>query len=192
MSPVVEATGQEARLAIEAWFEQFVIGLNLCPFARPLRAGKALRVAVCEGAEPALWRRAFLAELDLLQGSSEDSIATTLLVFSRGLADFETYLDLLADASDLVQAAGLEGEVQLASFHPRYRFQGEPANSVSHFTNRAPYPVIHLLRESMVTRALAVYPHPDQIPENNIRTLAALGRAEVLRRWQALLPGGPR
>ena len=102
------------------------------------------------------------------------------------LPAFEEYLDFLADAQDLLVCAGLDGQVQLASFHPQYLFAGEDPEAASHYSNRAPYPVIHLLRENMLTRVLAEYPNPDRIPENNIRTLAEIGSEELTRRWQRL------
>ena len=99
-------------------------------------------------------RSAFLQELDLLQRSTEQDIATTLLAFPHALHDFADYLWFLDDAQELLQEAGLEGVVQLASFHPQYRFAGEAPDAASHYSNRAPYPLIHLLREDMLSRVL--------------------------------------
>lgn len=130
-----------------------------------------------------------LAELDLLQRSSAEEVATTLLAFSGGLARFDDYLDFLDHANTLLQAAGLEGVIQLASFHPDYQFAREPPDAASHYSNRAPLPVIHLLREDMLERALANWPEPEKIPETNIARLNAMGREELaarLARLQAL------
>jgi hypothetical protein len=177
---------QAVKASILAWCEDFVLDLQLCPFARaPLESG-GVRIEVCSASDMSSLRRAFLRELDLLQSSPESRIATTLLVFSAGLEDFDVYLQFLARAEELVGAAGLEGLIQLASFHPLYRFQGEPAGAPGHFSNRAPYPVIHLLRESMVTRLVATYPQPEKIPLANIHTLECLGSDELERRWQRL------
>ena len=104
-----------------------------------------------------------------------------MLVLPEGLEDFDDYLGLLDDAQMLLEEMGLDGEIQLASFHPDYRFEGEPIDAVSHFTNRAPYPLIHLLRENMVTTALETYPNPERIPERNIQTLERLGLAGIKR-----------
>jgi hypothetical protein len=179
-------TPATAEAHIRRWLASFVVGLNLCPFARPLLGAGGLRIAVCNETSPPALRQAFLRELDLLQRSSEETIATTLLAFPAALGDFDDYLDFLDEAQALLTAAGLEGVVQLASFHPHYLFAGEAEGAASHYSNRSPYPLIHLLRESMLTRALQEYPQPEKIPANNIRTLEQLGVAELEQRWQAL------
>lgn len=171
---------------IRRWLDEFVVGLNLCPFARPLLGAPNLRIAVCDDTDTAALHRAFLRELDLLQQSTEQEIATTLLVFPCALADFDDYLWLLEDAQELLHRAGLEGQVQLASFHPEYRFAGEPPDAASHYSNRAPYPIIHLLREDMLTRVLDDAADPARIPDRNIETLTAIGVAELQRRWRVL------
>jgi hypothetical protein len=168
---------------IRAWLKEFVVGLNLCPFARPLLGADNLRIAVCEETAPDLLLRAYLVELDLLQNSSEQEIATTLLAFPHALADFQDYLQFLDLAQDLLTESGLEGLVQLASFHPQYLFEGEQESAASHYSNRAPYPLIHLLREDMLSRVLDDYTDPDQIPDRNIETLDGIGAEELERRW---------
>ena len=173
-------------LHIRRWLREFVVGLNLCPFARPLLGAPNLRIAVCEETDSAALLRAFLGELDLLQRSTEQDIATTLLAFPNALHDFEDYLCLLEDAGDLLVESGLEGVVQLASFHPRYQFAGEAPGAASHYSNRAPYPMIHLLREEMLSRVLDDGADTASIPDKNIATLTALGVDELQRRWQAL------
>ena len=169
-----------------AWLQQFVVGLDLCPFARPLLNAANLRIAVCAGREEDHLLQTFLQELDLLQASQERDIATTLLVFPHALADFRDYLAFFDQAQGALVDSGLRELVQLASFHPQYRFQGEDEEAASHFSNRAPYPVIHLLRESMLTRVLADYPHPERIPARNIERLNRLGSARLHRDWLAL------
>lgn len=168
------------------WLAQFVVGLNLCPFARPLLTSDQLRVAVCDADDSVAQLQAFLGELDLLQSVPESEIATTVLVFSSALEEFDAYLDFLAQAQGLLSEAGLEGLVQLASFHPRYQFAGEPAGAASHFSNRSPYPSIHLIREDMLSRVLADFPDPEAIPAHNIETLDEIGVDELERRWRAL------
>jgi hypothetical protein len=161
------------------WIEQFVVALNLCPFAAPvLRAGQ-LHIEVCDRAEQAELVAAVCAEFDRLQHSAESEIATSVLVFSCALGDFEDYLDFLALAEDLLWQSGLEGIVQIASFHPRYRFAGTNGDDIANFTNRSPYPMLHFIREEAVSRALERYPSPEQIPERNIEKLQALGSAAV-------------
>jgi hypothetical protein len=166
--------------------DDFVVGLNLCPFARPLLSASNLRIAVCAASDTVQLRRAFLQELDLLQGSTEQDIATTLLAFPHALHDFSDYLWFLNDAQELLLEAGLEGLVQLASFHPQYRFAGEAPDAASHYSNRAPYPLIHLLRENMLSRALAEFANPERIPDRNVETLNAIGVEELARRWHAI------
>ena len=165
------------------WVKDFVVGLNLCPFARPLLASDALRLTVCEATEDGIVAGALLDEIELIQKMSEAEIATTLVVFPNALQRFDDYLVFLEGAQQLIEEMGLLGVLQLASFHPDYQFAGEPIESASHFTNRAPFPMIHLLREDMVTRALETYPNPELIPERNIQKLEDLG----LERLQQML-----
>jgi hypothetical protein len=174
----------EAR--IRTWLAELVVGLNLCPFARPLLGADNLRIAVCDSADTASARRRFLLELDLLQRSSEQEVATTLLAFPSAFADFETYLDFLDEARALLADAGLEGVVQLASFHPLYQFAGEPPGAASHYSNRSPYPLVHLLREDMLSRVLAEDSDPQEIPARNIATLEGIGVAALEQRWREL------
>ena len=109
---------------IRAWLASFVVGLDLCPFAGPLLDAANLRISISDAGTPEELRLAFLRELDLFQNSTEQEIATTLLAFPCALASFDDYLDFLEEAQALLSAAGLEELVQLASFHPRYQFDG--------------------------------------------------------------------
>ncbi|PLW70939.1 DUF1415 domain-containing protein [Pseudohalioglobus lutimaris] len=168
------------------WLTEFVVGLNLCPFARPMLDNPQLRIAVCGGADDEALSRFFLNELDLLQSTAEAEVATSLLVFTAALVDFDDYLDFLDFSQGLLIDAGLEGLVQLASFHPEYRFAGEADNAASHFSNRAPWPTIHLIREDMLSRVLGEFPDAEAIPQSNIETLEGLGVDEMQRRWDAL------
>ena len=187
MQPPGSLLIEDAERHVQEWLREFVVGLNLCPFARPLLGDPALRIALCEETDEAALRAVFLRELDLLQGSTEQEIATRLLVFPRALGDFDAYLDFFAVAQELLVDAGLEGLVQLATFHPRYRFSGEAPDAASHYSNRSPYPIIHLLREAMVSRVLEDFANPERIPERNIALLNVLGVAELERRCQAIL-----
>jgi hypothetical protein len=171
---------------IRAWLQSFIVELNLCPFARPLIADPALRINICETNNVEQLHYAFLSELDLIQQSSEGEIATSLLVMPNTLYSFEDYLDFLGDAEAMLEELGLDSTIQLASFHPQYLFEGEDKNSASHFSNRSPYPLIHFLREDMVTAALENVDMPQQIPERNIALLEGMGRETVAARWNAL------
>ena len=168
------------------WVKGFVVGLNLCPFARPLLTSDTLRVTVFEAADDEDVAGALLDEIELIQTASEAEIATTLVVFPNALHKFDDYLVFLEGAQQLIEEMNLLGVLQLASFHPDYQFAGEPIEAASHFTNRAPFPMIHLLREDMVTRALETYPNPEQIPERNIQKLEDLGRERLQQMLTAL------
>ncbi len=178
-----------AEAHIRTWLTDVVVGLNLCPFARPLLGADKLRIVICNETNPAVLRRVFLQELDLLQRSSEEEVATTLLAFPGALGDFHDYLEFLDGAQDLLTEAGLEELIQLASFHPQYLFAGEAEDAASHYSNRSPYPLVHLLREEMLTRVLADGSDPDEIPARNIATLGAIGVDELERRWQKMFDG---
>jgi hypothetical protein len=169
---------------VRVWLEHFVVGLNLCPFAAPVVSSDRLRIKICESTDLDQVMHTFLSELDLIQSSSELDIATTLLVIPNALDDFEDYLDVIDLAETLLIDAGLEGVIQLASFHPHYQFAEEPAESASHFSNRSPYPLIHFLREDMIARALGSFSNPETIPVKNISILESIGREEIERRWK--------
>lgn len=169
------------------WLQDCVLALDLCPFAAPVLHDEGLRIAVSTASDPVAQLRDFLLELDYLQEHSDVVVATTLLVLADGPTEFPDFLDLVDGAEQLIDEAGLEGIIQLAHFHPAYLFAGEPADDISHYTNRSPLPVLHLLRESMLTRVLASFPDPAGIPGRNTATLRELGREEVKRRWAGLL-----
>jgi hypothetical protein len=178
---MTEYSPEQVRALTRRWLEVMVVGENLCPFAAPVLKRAQIRFAVSEAQTAAAIAADFLQELDLIQQAPEDEIATTLLIVPRALGDFYDYLDLLAHCEDLIAEAGLDGVFQLASFHPRYRFTGVPADDISHWTNRAPFAMFHLLREGQMSRVLAHYPDPDAIPERNIEHLRALGRDGLIR-----------
>lgn len=171
---------------VRAWVASFVVELDLCPFAKPTLRDATLRIAICSSTEQQEIVRCFLVELDHLQNTPEQELVTTLLVYPDALAGFDDYLDFIDDAQQLTIDAGLEGMVQLASFHPKYQFEGEPSDGASHFSNRAPFPIVHLLREDTLERVLSDYPNPEEIPLRNIGTLEALGVDALTARWQAL------
>jgi uncharacterized protein len=160
-----------------AWVEKAVIGLNLCPFAKGVHTGRRIRYVVTAAETTGLLVEVLVQELDLLAAADPAELETTLLIHPRVLGDFLDYNDFLDVADAAVEQLGLAGEVQVASFHPRYQFAGTEADDIDNFTNRSPYPTLHLLRESSVERAVAAYPETDRIFENNIETLRRLGRA---------------
>ena len=166
------------------WIEKAVIGLNLCPFARAVYVKNQVRIVVSR----ARHLDAFLDELDrelaLLQSTPAEEIDTTLLVHPTLFPDFEVFNDFMNVVDDVVAEHDLEGVIQVANFHPDFRFEGEPEGDMSHFTNRAPYPTLHLLREDSVERAVeSAGGDAEAIVERNIATLRQLGPEG----WKALL-----
>lgn len=171
----VVATEQQVIEQTRHWLERVVIGLNLCPFAARPYAADRVRFTVCDETTQEAIYRAFLRELDAFMRFDPEQAETGLFILSRGLADFDDYLDMLALLEDVLTEAGLEGTIQLASFHPDYRFEGAPEDDPANYTNRSPYPMFHLIREAGLEAALTSYPNPEQIPERNIQHLRELG-----------------
>lgn len=172
-----------------AWLEHAVIGLGLCPFARAVLERQQVRFAVSAARDWPALRLDLCAELALLAAADPAVLDTTLLVCADVPADFDAFNEFLDQADAALLAMGLEGLIQVASFHPQYRFAGTEASDVTNATNRSPHPLLHLLREESVERAVATFPHPEAIYEANLRTLEALGepgwqllRAKWLRR----------
>lgn len=161
--------------ATQRWLERAVIGLNLCPFAKAVHVKQQVRFVLCEATTADGLREALAAELQLLRDTPAEAIDTTLLVHPHVLDAFLDYNDFLDEADALVAELGLEGVLQVASFHPQYRFAGAAEDDIGNFTNRAPYPTLHLLREESVARAVAAYPDPDVIVGRNLATLERLG-----------------
>lgn len=156
------------------WVETLVVGLNFCPFARKELASTRYQVCHQTGMVQAIER--LLDECDYLDAHPE--IVTSLLIFPH-FEDFEQYLLLLEEANLSLDNNALRGIYQLASFHPDYYFEGEAKDAAAHFTNRAPYPVLHLLRESSIEQAVSKYRDPENIPARNIATAERLGRDKL-------------
>ena len=165
------------------WIERAVIGLNLCPFAKAVVAKGQVRYVLSDATTPETLLETLGAELLHLRDTPAAEIDTTLIVHPRVLADFLDYNDFLDDADALVEQLGLDGGLQVASFHPQYRFAGSSEDDIANFTNRSPWPTLHLLREDSVARAVEAFPDPDAIVERNIATLERLGHEG----WQRLL-----
>ncbi len=165
------------------WLERAVIGLNLCPFAKAVVAKQQVRFVLSDASTPEALLAQLGEELLLLRDTPAEQIDTTLLVHPGVLGDFLDYNDFLEQADALVEALELDGVLQVASFHPHYQFAGSEPDAIENFTNRSPYPTLHLLREDSVSRAVDAYPDPDAIIERNVATLRALG----VDRWRALL-----
>ena len=164
------------------WLERAVIGLNLCPFAKAVHVKDQVHYAVSGAAEPRELLVDLAMELDALISLDAAVRETTLLIAPHCLADFLDFNDFLARADRLVRKRRLDGVIQVASFHPGYRFEGSDADDIANFTNRSPYPTLHLLRESSIDRAVQAFPQAEAIYEANIRTLQTLKHDG----WQAL------
>jgi len=176
-------TAEDPIAITRRWLDRAVIGLNLCPFAKAVMVKQQVRFVLSEANTPEALLEELAAELLLLQQADPDQIDTTLIIHPQVLGDFLDYNDFLDLADALVAELNLEGELQVASFHPRYQFAGTDPDDVSNCTNRAPYPTLHLLREASVERAVSAYPDPDVIIERNIETLQKLG----IDGWHKLL-----
>lgn len=166
---------------IEAWVEGFVVKLNLCPFAKRELLAERVRYVVVDATTEAELLVKLEDELVYLQANN--STETTLVIHPYVLADFYQFNEFLEDVDELLATKQLEGVFQVASFHPNYQFAGTVPEDVENFTNRSPYPVLHLLREESLARAIAHHSDPDSIPEHNVELLKGLG----LERVQALL-----
>lgn len=173
------------------WLQQVVVGLQLCPFAsRPLQQ-HTIRYRVCDASNGNDIYAALLSEfIDFLQLPPAQA-ETALFIVPQGLQRFEDYLDLLHAAEAGIDAAGLSGTLQLASFHPDYRFADSADDDAANYSNRSPWPMFHLLREDLMEQALADYPQPERIPERNIRRLRKLGLQHMQRQLAACRRGDP-
>jgi len=173
---------EQALRATQAWLQHAVIGLNLCPFAKAVQQKQRIRFACSAARDTAGLRDDLRRELLALVEAPIETVETTLLVHPWVLNDFADYNAFLDEADALLDGLQLTGELQIASFHPHYRFAGTEADDLENATNRSPWPCLHLLRERSVERAVAAIADPADIYENNRRTLQRLGAAG----WQAL------
>lgn len=178
----LKPTHDEAIAATHRWLERAVIGLNLCPFAKYVHGKRQVRYVVSSARTSDTLLDDLERELRGLVAANAENVDTVLLILPYMLssfADFTRFFDL---AQIAVKIQGLTGVVQLASFHPQYQFAGTEADDISNYTNRAPYPTLHLLRESSMTRAVDAFPDTAAIYQRNIETMRTLG-AEG---WRAL------
>ncbi len=165
------------------WLERAVIGLNLCPFAKAVVAKHQVRFVLSDASTPEALLAQLGEEMLLLRETPAEQIDTTLLVHPHVLNDFLDYNDFLQLADGLIDTLRLDGVLQVASFHPDYQFAGSAPDDIENFSNRAPYPTLHLLREDSVSRALEAFPDPEAIIDRNAETLRRIG----LGGWHDLL-----
>jgi hypothetical protein len=168
--------------AMRQWLEKAVIGLNLCPFAKAVYVKNQVRFVVSEARHLDGLLEDLDRELDLLAAADPAEIDTTLLIHPTLLPDFHDFNDFTIIAEAAVAEHGLEGIIQVASFHPAFQFADSEPDDISNYTNRAPFPTLHLIREESISRAVAAYPDAEAIFGRNIETLNSLGLAG----WRAL------
>jgi hypothetical protein len=160
---------------MQRWLERAVIGLNLCPFAKSVHVKGQVHYVVGLATDAASLRDELARELAALHAADPQARDTTLLMAPRCLQDFLDFNDFLDEADTVLSELGLEGELQIASFHPRFQFAGTRVDDISNYTNRAPYPTLHLLREASIDRAVEAFPEAEAIYEKNMQTLEQLG-----------------
>lgn len=170
------------------WVESVVVDLNLCPFAKRELVRNRIRFSVTEATAEEDLLIVLESELELL--SSDPSVETTLLIHPDVLQDFYDYNQFLDYADGLLVQMKLEGVYQIASFHPHYQFGGTDPDDVENYTNRSPYPLLHVIREESLERAIAEIPNADQIPARNIELMQSLGQDKLQALLQACLNGG--
>jgi hypothetical protein len=169
----------------QRWLERAVIGLNLCPFAKAVHVKRQIRYAVSAATTADELLAELRHEIELLGRADPDEIDTTLLIHPQALNDFIDYHRFLKRADLAIRNLGQEGSLQIASFHPGYEFAGSAPDDIANFTNRSPYPMLHLLREASLDRAVAAFPDAATIYERNIDTLRRLGHEGWRRLWTA-------
>ena len=172
---------EEIIQSVRQWVETFVVGMNLCPFAKRELVKNRVRFVTTAATTAEQLLQVLQTELELL--NADPSVETTLLIHPAVLQDFYDFNDFLDCVDSLLVDMELEGIYQVASFHPDYQFGGTRPGDAENYTNRAPYPVLHLLREESLERVIADYPDVDDIPERNIELMNSLGQDKL----QALL-----
>jgi hypothetical protein len=158
-----------------AWLEEAVIGLNLCPFAESVHRKGQIAYYVSRAENEGTLMDDLIAAIDTLLSADPEAIDTALLIHPHALEDFEQYNEFTSWASDFLAESGLEALLQIASFHPDYRFAGTAPEDITNCTNRSPFPMLHLLREASVDAALTALPEAAQLVEKNLDTLRDLG-----------------
>ena len=161
--------------ATQTWLEKAVIGLNLCPFAKAVHVKKQIRYTISQASTPQELHACLLDEIEFLLEANPEKVETTLLIVPHVLQDFLDFNDFLDVADTLLTELDADGILQIASFHPDYQFFGTQPDDIENYTNRAPYPTLHLIREASIERVLDSYPDTDDIYQKNIDTLHRLG-----------------
>ena len=174
-TPNLHADDDQIIGATQAWLEKAVIGLNLCPFAKAVHVKQQVRYVVSSATSLETLLEQLMNELQHLSDTDPEQVDTTLLIHPFVLNDFLDYNEFLDVADAAVEDMQLDGEIQVASFHPDYQFADTDLNDISNYTNRAPYPILHLLREDSIERAVEAFPEAAEIFDRNIETMSKLG-----------------
>jgi hypothetical protein len=169
----------------QEWLQRAVIGLNLCPFAKSVHVKQQIRYVVCNALDDDGVAADLERELALLADADPEAIDTTLIILPYALPDFYDYNDFLDTGDRLLKRMDLVGVFQIASFHPDYQFADSEPDDIENYTNRSPFPILHLLREESIDRAVDAYPDTDEIYERNMETMRRLG----LEGWRRLMQG---
>ncbi|AKQ55297.1 Protein of uncharacterised function (DUF1415) [Bordetella hinzii] len=172
---------------VRRWVDRAVIGLNLCPFAKAVQIKGQVRYAVGDATDAEGVLQDLESELMLLSEADPEAIDTTLLILPEALPDFYDFNDFEELSERLLKRMRLVGELQVATFHPQFQFAGTGPDDIENYTNRSPYPILHLLREDSIDRAVEAFPDAADIYEKNIDTLRELGHEG----WQRLMDGAP-
>jgi len=182
MVPEHKPTDPDVLVAISRWLERAVIGLNLCPFAKAPYVKGQIHFAISRASNSEDLLAALEQELNALAMADPEARDTTLLIAPDCFPDFLDFNDFLSDADEVLIRLELDGTLQIASFHPQFQFAGTQVDDITNYTNRAPFPVLHLIRESSIARAVQAFPQAEMIYEKNMQTLQELGHEG----WAAL------
>jgi hypothetical protein len=166
---------------VSTWLKEVVIGLQLCPFAsKPTKEGK-VRFKLSNAMDDEALLQELSSECEYLATRSSEEVETSLLIMGNHLKDFWDYNQFLVWANQLIKREGYEGVFQLASFHPDYCFSGAEPDDAENLTNRSPYPILHIIRETSLEKALTYFPNVDEVPDHNKRCVENLSPEEKRR-----------
>jgi len=168
-------TNEKIIAATQLWLERAVIGLNLCPFAKEVHANKQIRYVVSSATHPEDLLSELMNELEVLAEAPSEKIDTTLLIHPYVLTDFLDQNDFMGVVDEALEDMELDGILQVAGMHPQYQFADTQPDDIENYTSRAPYPLLQIMREASIVKAVAAYPEAEQIFDNNIATLRRLG-----------------
>ncbi|OZI36054.1 peptidase [Bordetella genomosp. 1] len=180
-TPAATAVADEVR----TWVDRAVIGLNLCPFAKAVQIKGQVRYAVSDAQDAEGVLTDLEDELMLISEADPQTIDTTLLILPEALHDFYDFNDFEDLSERLLKRMRLVGDLQVATFHPQFQFADTEPDDIENYTNRSPYPILHLLREDSIDRAVEAFPDAAEIYEKNIETLQQLGHEG----WQRVIDG---